>query len=142
MDSRQQFGGAEGFGDVIGGAHLEGEGDVGIAVSGREQDDGDVPEMGRLLELTEDFEAVDGGKQDIQEDEVGLFLAHEGEDDVAVVGDEGSETFLAEEELDELRDELLVFDDKDFGHVRAAECYWGSLLAQDDFALSVEMGSG
>lgn len=125
MDSGEEFGVAEGLDDVVRRPHLEGQGDVGIAVAGREQNDRDVPEMGRLLELTEDFEAVDGREEDVQEDEIGLFFARQVEDDIAIVGDERGEAFLAEEELDELRDQQLVFDDEDFGHARAPECYWG-----------------
>ena len=70
-DAGAEFGGIEGLDDVIGGAHFQAaEFFLGGGRAG-EEDDGDFRGGGIGLEAAADFEAVDAGKIDIEENEVG-----------------------------------------------------------------------
>ncbi len=100
VDAGEEFGGIEGFGDVIDGAGVEGIEEVLEVVTGGEEDDGHGGGGGLLFESAADFESVHAGHHEVEEDEVwevsgdafeGLGAVGGGHDVIAGLGEHGAD---------------------------------------------------
>jgi len=107
------FGRVHSFDEVFFGAELEGFLSMdGMGVVG-EGDDGDA--VGDLAAV-EEFEEAKAGvfrEKYVEEDDGGMILSDEGEEVLAVSGDDGSEAVMAKLGGIHLREEEVVFDDED-----------------------------
>ena len=100
----------ERLGDVIVSAEVETLGLVGGRALGSQQDHGDGTS---LAELAHDFDAVEVGHDDVEEDDVGPNLFGLQQCLFAAVGGDDAEPLLAECDRDELGDPRFVIGDED-----------------------------
>ena len=116
-DAGAKFGGIEGFGDVVDGAHVESADFVLGGIDAGEEDDGDVHGGVVGLEVGADGEAVAVGHVEIEEDEVGLDFAGGGETGGAAEGEVERDGLFSEADFDERMDVAGIVDDQDLiGH--------------------------
>ncbi len=116
-DAGEEFAGVEGFGEVVVGAHLEADDAVDVFAAGGEEEDA---VGGGGAEAGEDFEAVDAGEHDVEEDHGPGAGAGGFEAGVAAVDGVDAEV-VAGEVLGEHVAELdIVVDEEDVFHVRDA----------------------
>ena len=73
---RDEFAGAEGFGDVVVGADGQSEDGVDFGVAGGEHDDVGV---GERAYLSADFQSIDAGQADVEDDDIGVEVAGDGD---------------------------------------------------------------
>src|SRR2546429_3119355 len=110
LDPGHQLPWAEGFGDVVVGPKLETDDPVDLGVAGGQHDDG-YPAAGP--QAAADLEAVDAGKHEVEDHErrvqpVGLVQR------LRPIGDPGNgEPLVAQIQLQQRGDVVLVFDDQD-----------------------------
>ena len=113
VDAGDEFSGAEGFDDVVVGAHLEAGEALGLGGACGEHDDGDV---GGLADAAAHLFAGQFGEHEIEDDEVGGVRFERGERVRA--GGRGGDfvAVLFEVEAYDISDRAFVIDDEDRSH--------------------------
>ena len=113
-DARGQLAQAERLRDVVVGAELEARDAIVLARARRQHDDGHMLQVRARLDDPADFDAVDDGQIQIQDEQIRRAFGHRLERRVAAPGDVGFGVGVAlERVLDEAGDVSLVFDDQD-----------------------------
>ena len=131
-DAGGEFFGAEGFGEIVVGAGVEAEDAVLLGTAGGEHDDGNG---GAAAELGEDFEAVEAGEHDVEEDEIeGVFRSAGEAGGTVVDGVEGIAGAL-EEFGDELTETDVIVNDQN-------RCALGLFLFHAAFSSTACGGEG
>ena len=86
---------------------------------GGQHDDGEHRGLWSRSKAFTDFEAVDLGQHQVEDDQIGLLLFHLLEAFRASRGRYGSKAFFLQIQFDQLENIVLVFDDEDFFACRA-----------------------
>ena len=113
FDAGGEFAGVEGFAEVVVGTEFEADDAVDFFAAGGEHEDGDI---GVAAEFAADFVAGALGHHEVEDDEVGVVCAGDGEGLLAVVGGDDVEAFFFEVEGEELADGRFVVGDQDGVH--------------------------
>ena len=106
-DAGQQLVDAERLGEVVVGAQVEGPHLVLLAPPGRHHDD---PDRGVGPDVAAQVEAVGAGQHQVEQDEVGLVVAHQVDDVLAGAGDEHGEAADQQVGPDQVDDVAVVLD--------------------------------
>jgi hypothetical protein len=124
-DAGEEFAAAEGFGEVVVGAGVEGGDFVFFAVADGEDEDGD---LGPFAEAAEDFEAVEIGEAEVEDDGFGLKGGGFGEAEGAGFGFMDGEAAGLEGEAEEAADLHFVVNDEEArgGSSHSVEVFCGT----------------
>ena len=114
LDAGDQGLGAEWFGDVVVGSQFQADDGVRFLGFGGQHDDGEHRGLWSRSKAFTDFEAVDLGQHQIEDDQIGFLLFHLPEAFHAGLGQDGPKAFFLQIEFDQLENVVLVFNDEDF----------------------------
>ena len=113
--TRPQFGGLKGLGQVINRSQLEPPQLVGRAVPGGQDDDGDGLRLRGLLELPQQLEPVDARQSQVEQDQIELLLARQLQPLGRILGAGEGDVVILQETRQDLRHSGIIFDQQDLG---------------------------